>query len=387
MRSALIPLLVALLALAQAGEPPALAPVPVRIDTRANVRFAPSTSAKIVVTLPAGSEVEVFGPAKDAPDWFVIRFPREGRVWVHARNLKPLDGGQRHQVTQPQTKARDDARITAEVVAELDEGMIVEDRGQVVGDWRAVAIPDAVAFVHKSVLKLPPDLDARLRARAAAAEAAERVWQQAMVLYAQYVEQVKANPKAAIGLDWAGLARQLDIVINDHASASVRLAATRVRESVAQLIPPAQKVAEQAGIQPPAPLPPPAPRSEPAPPAAATAPAAAPALPATRPLTEPELRAVVAARPAASPWQAEGLLVIDDAFQAKVGTRIVLMDENGDPVAFIRPKEGADLRVSELINRYVGANGEVLTVPPEQSGLPRPVRLIIATHLAPAGQP
>ncbi|MCS6970308.1 MAG: SH3 domain-containing protein [Planctomycetota bacterium] len=378
MRPSFVVALVVACALLSAGESLAIAPVPVRLDTRANVRFAPSTSAKIVVTLAAGSEVEVFGPAKEAADWFVIRFPREGRVWVHSRNLKPLDGGLRYQVTQAQTKARDDARLTADVVAELNEGDIVEDRGQVVGDWRAVAIPDAVAFVHKSVLKLPPDLDARLRARAAAAEAAERAWQQAMVIYAQYVDQVKANPKAAVGLDWAGLVRLLDSVVNDHASASVRLAATRVRESIAQLVPPAQEVAKKEGIQPPAPLPPPAPRSE--------APASPPpaAAPAPRPLSDQEARAVLAARPASSAWQATGLLVLDDRYAERVGTRVVLMDENGDPVAFIKPKEGADLRVSEFVNRFVGAAGEVYTVPPEQSGLPRPVKLILAQQLAPA---
>ena len=38
-------------------------------------------------------------------------FPREGKVWVHTKNLKPLDGGARYQVTQEQTRARNDASV------------------------------------------------------------------------------------------------------------------------------------------------------------------------------------------------------------------------------------------------------------------------------------
>lgn len=380
-------LLVPALALFLAGAPAvqaaddAVAPIAVALGSNTNVRFGPSKTAKMVVTLKAGTAVEVFGPAKSAPEWFVVRFPKEGRVWVHSKNLKALDGGQRYQVTADRTRARSDATLSADVVAELSAGEVVEDKGNVVGDWRAVNIPDAVAYIHGSLISLPPDVEAKIIDRQKRAAAADQVWQQALATYAKHLELVKASPKAAVGLDWAGLAAQLDTVITDHASASVKTAATRVRESIAALLPPAQKVAEQEGVKPPAaiaekPAAPTAPAGEkPAAGTAAAQPEAAPGL------TPEQVRVLTEAKAAA--WQAEGLLDQDDAYLAKVGTRDVLIDQDGKVVAFIKAKDGVDLKLSELQGRYVGAKGEVLTVPAEQSGLPGPTRLITATEVAP----
>ncbi|HAT09885.1 MAG TPA: hypothetical protein DCS97_04685, partial [Planctomycetes bacterium] len=163
-------LLVPALALLFAGSPvvtaadDVVAPISATFEKNANVRFGPSTSAKVVVTLKAGTAVEVFGPSKSSADWFVIRFPKEGKVWVHTKNLKALDGGVRYQVNQDKTRARNDATLSADVVAELNAGEVVEDKGLVVGDWRAVNIPDAVAYVHKSLLNLPADVEAQMKA-------------------------------------------------------------------------------------------------------------------------------------------------------------------------------------------------------------------------------
>jgi uncharacterized protein YgiM (DUF1202 family) len=381
-------LLVPALALLFVGAPvvsaadDVVAPIAATLEKNANVRFGPTTSAKVVVTLKAGTAIEVFGPAKSSADWFVIRFPKEGKVWVHSKNLKPLDGGLRYQVTQDKTRARNDATLSADVVAELNTGEVVEDKGLVVGDWRAVNIPDAVAYVHKSLLNLPANVAQQMEDKARQAAIADQTWQQALSTYAKYVETAKASPKAAVGLDWAGLAQQLDVVILGHASASTRLAAKRVRDSIAALIPSAQKVATEAGITPPAPI-----GETPKPTPVTTAPAAgtttAPAATGTKVLSDDELRAITAAMPKASPWQAEGILVQDDAFLAKVGTRDLLMDGDGNVKAFIKSKDGVDLKLSELLNREVGAKGELLTVPPEQSGLATPTKLIVATDVAP----
>ncbi len=386
-------LLVPALALLFVGAPvvsaadDVVAPIAATLEKNANVRFGPTTSAKVVVTLKAGTAIEVFGPAKSSADWFVIRFPKEGKVWVHTKNLKPLDGGLRYQVTQDKTRARNDATLSADLVAELNTGDVVEDKGLVVGDWRAVNIPDAVAYVHKSLLNLPADVAQQMEDKARKAANADQVWQQALSVYAKYVETAKASPKAAVGLDWAGLAKQLDVVIVDHASASTRLAAKRVRDSIAALIPSAQKVATEAGITPPAPIgdpPKPTPAvtvTAPTPAVGTTAPAPAPA--GTKTLSDEELRAITAAMPKPSQWQAEGILVQDDAYLAKVGTRDLLMDGDGNVKAFIKSKDGVDLKLSELLNREVGAKGELLTVPPEQSGLATPTKLIVATDVAP----
>jgi len=376
-------LLVPALALLFAGSPvvtaadDVVAPISATFEKNANVRFGPSTSAKVVVTLKAGTAVEVFGPSKSSADWFVIRFPKEGKVWVHTKNLKALDGGVRYQVNQDKTRARNDATLSADVVAELNAGEVVEDKGLVVGDWRAVNIPDAVAYVHKSLLNLPADVEAQMKAKAERAAAADQVWQQALSVYAQYVETVKASPKAAVGLNWAGLAKQLDVVIADHASASVRLAAKRVRDSISAIVPPARELAPQLGQpapesigEPPKPV-----AVEPVKPPTTTEPA--------KPLTDDQLRAMTAAMPKPSQWQAEGILVQDDAYMAKVGTRDVLMDGDGNVKAFIKAKDGVELKLSELLYREVGAKGEILSIPAEQSGLPGVTKLIVATDVAP----
>ncbi len=375
-------LLVPALALLFVGAPVAqaaddvVAPIAAGLERNANVRFGPSTSAKVVVTLKAGTQVEVFGPSRSSADWFVIRFPKEGKVWVHTKNLKALDNGARFQVTTDKTRARNDATLSADVVAELNTGEVVEDKGLVVGDWRAVNIPDAVAYVHKSLLVLPANAEKLMIDRVARAAAAEQTWQQAMAVYARFVETVKASPKAAVGLDWAGLAKQLDVVIVDHASAATRIAAKRVRESIEAILPPAVKVAAEAGITPPTPI-----GTAPVAPTPATGTAPVAQTDSSKPLSDEAIRAMVAAQP--SQWQAEGILVQDDAYLAKVGTRDLLMDGDGNVKAFIKAKDGVDLKLSEILNREVGAKGELLTVPPEQSGLAGPTKLIIATDVAP----
>lgn len=360
------------------------APITANLEKNANVRFGPATSSKVVVTLKAGDTVEVFGPSRTSAEWYVVRFPKQGKVWVHTKNLTAIDGGARYKVSQDKTRARNDATLSADVVAELNVGEIVEDKGLVVGDWRAVNIPDAVAYVHKSLVKLPADAEKKMAEADARAAKADQVWLQTLTTYAQWVETVKASPKAAVGLDWAGLAAKLDVVIADHGSASARLAAKRIRDSIAALVPAAQEVAPKINQPPPASIPDPA-KADPGKPVATDP--GKPATPATadgpKPLTPEQLSAITRAIPPPSPWQAEGMLVQDDQYLAKVGTRDILQDGDGNLIAFIKAKEGADLKLSELQWREVGAKGEVQLIAPEQSGLPKPVKLIVASDVAP----
>ena len=375
MRLLLVPALALLLAGA-VGAPAAqaaddvVAPISAGLERNANVRFGPSTSAKVVVTLKAGTQVEVFGPSKASADWYVVRFPKEGKVWVHSKNLKALDGGLRYQVTTDKTRARNDSTLSADVVAELNTGDVVEDKRLVVGDWRAVNIPDAVAYVHASLVNMPADAQAAIDTRIRTAANADLVWQQALSTYARFVETAKANPKAAVDLDWAGLATQLDVVVAGHASAATKIAAKRVRESITALIKPATDLAPLIGKTAPTPIAPPPTTT--APPADVTA--ATPVIPPLPPMPPP------------SQYQAEGLLVQDDSFMAKVGTRDVLMDGNGDVIAFIKAKDGVDLKLSEIQQRYVGAKGELLSVAPELSGLANPTKLVVATDVSPLRQ-
>jgi uncharacterized protein YgiM (DUF1202 family) len=369
-----------------AADDDAPAPLAGTLTSNSRVRFGPSKSAKDVVTLKSGATVEVFGKAKSDPEWYVIRFPKEGRVWVHQKNLAPIDGGARWKVTVDKTRARNDSRITAEVVAELNQGEIVEDKGDVVGEWRSVTIPDAIAYVHTSLVALPQNQVQALQQRQERAAAAEAVWSQALATYTQYLDTVKANPKAAINCDWASLAMRLDTVIADHASASTRLAAKRIRESIAALLPAATQVAQQQGVQPPAPIQQPAPQPTAPAPGAGTAPQAGSAPTATTgpaPLTAEQVEALNKAKPKPSPWQAEGILMQDDQWLPKVGTRDVLVDGDGNVVAFIKSKDGADLKLSELLYREVGAAGLVEATDPAKTGLATPVKLITASDVAP----
>lgn len=349
------------------------APITAALEKNANVRFGPTTSSKVVVTLKAGDTVEVFGPSKSSAEWYVIRFPRQGKVWVDSKNLTAIDGGARYKVSQDRVRARNDATLSADVVAELGLGEIVEDKGQVVGNWRAVNIPDAVAYVHKSLLKLPADvekgfIDAENRAAAAA-----QAWQGALATYTQFIETVKVSPKAAVGLDWAGLAGQLDIVTAGHASASVRLAAKRVRESITALAP----MVGQVMPAPPEPVvvTPGTPAADPTKPVATST--------DPKPLSSDEVSKLIQARPPPSIYQAEGILVQDDQYSAKVGTRDLIQDGDGNVIAFIKAKDGVDLKLSELQWREVGAKGEIQLIAPETSGLAKPVKLIVATDVAP----
>ena len=102
-----------------------------------------------------------------------------------------------------------------------------------------------------------------------------------------------------------------------------------------------------------------------------------------KPLSPEEVDKLIRARPVPSIYQAEGMLVQDDQYSAKVGTRDLLQDGDGNVIAFIKAKDGVDLKLSELQWREVGAKGEVQVIAPEQSGLAKPVKLIVATDVAP----
>lgn len=355
----------------------AAAPLAVTLKQNANIRFGPSLKAKTVVTLPAGTAIEVFGPAHADKDWLVVRFPKQGKVWVHVKSLKQIGDGVRWQVTTDKARARDDATLAGNVVCELALGEVVEDKGQVVGDWRAVYMPDAVAYVAAKLVSLPADVEKAIGEREQRALNAEGAWQGAVVTYNRFLATIKDNPKAAVGCDWAGLAAVLDSVIADHASASTRRQAQAIREGVAQVVAAATAVAKQDNVQPPAPLPTPG-----------TAATAAPATPAG-PKADPGPKALTAAQLAEitkvvkpSPYQAEGLLVTDDAY-AKAGGRDVIMDADGNVAAVVVPRAGIDLKLSEYSGRDVGVKGTVEVLPPEKTGLSKPVKVVTAVEVVP----
>lgn len=380
-----------------------------------NVRYAPTMQSKVIVTLPAKSEVEVLGPAKVA-GWYVIRFPREGSAWVHSKVLQAVDGGKRWRVTEDRSRARDDSTLRSEIVGELNKGEILEDKGRINGDWRAVYLPNAVAYISSSVLDMPHDLgEAQKQAATRAAEAVQ-AWGTAQSVYASFFDQLKSNPQNALVLDWQGLAVQLDSVIRYHPDADVRVSAQRIKDGIVNVAAAAKNVQLAKGLTPTVGL---AVETTPIPGATATpvttatakpgvtqtsgmsgdplAPALldvpnatpAPAIAVTpiplntaiEPLAPTEiLKAPVVPAVAAKAYAAEGFVTQQNFDQ--VGVTEVLVDGDSNIVAFLKVQVGKDVQLSEYYWRWVGVRGEVQKVEQTKHNLGRDVPLVIVDSLS-----
>ncbi len=399
----------------------------------ANIRFSPSSTAgKVIVTLPKGADIEILGPAKVA-DWFVIRFPREGKAWVHTKVLEPIDGGKRWRVTQDRSRARDDSTLRGEIIAELSKGEILEDMGRLNGEWRAVYLPNAVAYVHKSVLNLPKDLGVEIAKSGERAHQADDVWLSAQAVYASYYSALKANPQNALVLDWEGLGKQFDIVIHDHADADVRVGAQRLKDGIVNVAAAALNLQKAKGLAPvkstgdmPAvvalsgqPLP-----NQPTQPGISTKPQTGPLVdpltpamlsvptPEVTPLPPatvqmpviqtpagqtPVVQTPVAQTPAVEAGPAPAPLAVPTPPAAvkrvaaqgfvtqqnfdQLGVTDVLVDGDGNVVALLKLKVGADLQFSSYIMRWVGVYGEVQQVERAKHGLNHDLPLIIVDDL------
>ena len=371
-----------------------------------NVRYAPTTQSKVIVTLPAKSEVEILGSAK-VTGWYVIRFPREGNAWVHSKVLQAVDGGKRWRVTEDRSRARDDSTLRSEIVAELNKGEILEDKGRINGDWRAVYLPNAVAYISSTVLDMPANLEqARKDADTRAAEAVQ-IWGTAQSTYENFFDQLKNNPQNALVLDWQGLMVQLDSVIRNHPDADVRISAQRIKDGIVNVAAAARNVQVARGITPTI-----SPGNNATPIAgaataatdasAATAaqtsgtsgdPLAPPklsvpdptpvtAIPAiiSEPLPPAEISKPAAPVPAVKAFAAEGFVTQQNFEQ--VGATEVLVDGDSNIVAFLKVAVGKDVQLSEYYWRWVGVNGEVQKVEQSKHNLGRDVPLVIVDSLS-----
>lgn len=386
----------------------------VQLSKNGNVRFAPTTQSKVITTLPAKTEVEILGPAKVA-GWYVIRFPREGNAWVHQKVLQALDGGKRWRVTEDKARARDDSTLGAQIVGELAKGEVLEDKGRLNGDWRAVYLPNAVAYISASVLDMPTDIEkAKTTARDRAMNAAS-VWSAIQPVYASYYDSLQQNPQNAMSLDWDGLGVQLDAVIHDHADPDIRLSAQRIKDGIVNVAAAAKNLQEAKGITPvktPLELPKAgggtvastglAPATgtattvkptnhtsdlgKPLEPTQLTIPGEQPAL--TVPIPPAEVAPVAPAEPAKTPTLAtvaaapaiEGF-VSQQKFEG-VGVNDVLVDGDSNVVAFLQVKVGKDIQLSEYYWRWVGVRGEVQKVDQAKHTLGRDVPLVVIEDIS-----
>jgi uncharacterized protein YgiM (DUF1202 family) len=388
---------------AGAGTPaPASATLPATgilatTSKRANVRYGPNTNSRIACTLNPGDTIEIVGPAP-VPDWYVIRFPQKGTVWVNDRHLQAVDGGKRWKVTADGVNARDDATLKSNIVSELAVGEIIEDRNSSRGNWHAVYIPSAVAYVHKSVINVPDA--ANIKAQVDNAQAIQAVWLSAQVTYTQLYKQVTSHPESAVGIDWSQLQGQLEQVIKSHPDAAVRLAASRIHDGIELVQAKSRLVADNG----------------PSTPAAASTggttggSVAAPAQPGGTTATDPGK----APTPTEGPMHtidtsgdqklntpadsATGTVVVkpqtlptpDDssaAFDAigfvsentdypKVGAPNLLLDSNSNVVAFLVPKAGSTVNLAEYYWRWVGVKGALKDLDPALHGIGKKLPLI-----------
>jgi uncharacterized protein YgiM (DUF1202 family) len=345
---------------------------------RANVRFGPGQTAKVACTLNKGDTVEIIGTAQ-VPDWYVVRFPTQGRAWVSVKVLSPVDGGKRWKVTVDGAHARADATIGAEIVCDMAMGEVLEDRGQVQGDFHAVYIPSAVAYIKKELLTLP-DASAVTQQVQHGSEI-QQLWDHASAEYIRDYNQVQADPKAAATIAWDPLLQDLDRVANESADPLVAQKARRCHDGIQRVIdagkatPALPPVASDPPAKPnPAPLPAPgqtvaannpSPAQTPDNPAdyhvPAGQPGAAPnllAVPEAAPPSPDEVAKPVAPAAApAGPPVAEGYVIANSDYP-KVNAPFLLQDGNSKTVAFLAPKDGSGIVLGDYNWRSVGVDGD-----------------------------
>ena len=129
-----------------------------------NVRYGPSTSALVIITLRPGNQVQLLGPAEGRAGWYEIAFPEDGGAWMHSKVLQPTGNPKEWIVTVDGASVRSDSRINAELVAQLRRGTVVRQhgfddasgnfKGIAVGKWLKVYPTGATAFVYQSVIGL-----------------------------------------------------------------------------------------------------------------------------------------------------------------------------------------------------------------------------------------
>jgi uncharacterized protein YgiM (DUF1202 family) len=416
---ALVPVLALTLGFAVIGEaataadtsalnaPPGAAPAitaTVQVP-RANVRFGPAQTAGLACTLNRGDSVSIIGTAQ-VPDWYVVAFPTQGKAWVSAKVLAPVDGGKRWKVIVDGAHARADATVGAPVVCDMVVGEVLEDRGAVAGDFHAVYIPSAVAYVKKELLALP-SADA-VTQQVQNANAIEQLWQKSSAAYITAYQQVLADPKAAQTIAWDPLLKDLDTVAKQSPDALTAQKAQRCHDGILRVI--AASKAPGAG----APANPAGPVADnpPAQPAPGTKPVGAkpdnpndyvvPAgqpgsaatllkVPETAPPAPEELVPVAAPATApapAAPHSAEGYVIANSDY-AKIPAPFLLQDGNSNVIAFLTVKDGAGVNLSEYTWSSCGIDGDkggldaaALTASKLPAGLP----LITVTHVALLGK-
>lgn len=392
------PLLVPMAVPMMAADAPTEQPqaVATTMSKKGNVRFGPSTQAKVVATLEVGAPVDVLGIAQGLPEWYVVRFPREGSAWIHQKVIQADASGKKAKVIEDRARVRDDSRQGGNIVAELALGEEVEIKERARnGDWVPVYPPSAVAYVHKSVLVIPEAQVPGLDKVVAQANKLDDVWAEAQARYATYKEALDQDVEIAAQLDWEYLDMQLSQVVDGHPNVRVQHSAKRLKDRIVPVVAAALQVQRANKITPVRDVPGKPPvvvkvDPLPTPPTTKTDPTPKPAgdpipKPAVDPLPKPEKpadlgglkKAGVDAPAAVGGFAAQGFL--EERAVAGAGTNHVIIDKNGKICAFVKTKPGVDLQLSEFFWRLVGVKGESQPIDAEkhgQGGGPIPLVLV-----------
>ena len=363
-----------------------------------NVRFGPDQKAKPVVMLKAESPVEVIGAALGAPDWLVIRFPKEGKAWVREDKITPIDDGKRWRVIRDRSNARDDATLGANIVAQLAVGEVLEDKGQKVGNWVAVYIPNAIAYTHKDNVRLasappatgqtattttPGDVVAAVKTvseeNRKQAEESERVWAAAVSTYGDFRDSVTARLEVALNKDWDGLERQLAEVIEKHPSQATRLAAAQIKVAIDKVKTEAKAYALAKNIE----IKVTDPVKEPGKVPTTTHTGVGPVSSGTVPGANPGVTALPG-KVAVSPYAADGLLVQKDLTALDI--HYAIMDGDGNVKAYLKAKDPAALQLSEYYYRNVGVKGVKDPIDAAKAGIENPPPLVTVEEVVLLGR-
>ena len=395
------PLLVPMAVPLMAADVPAVQSqaVATTMSKKGNVRFGPSTQAKVVATLEVGAAVEVLGIAQGLPEWYVIRFPREGSAWIHQKVIQLDASGKKAKIIEDRARVRDDSRQGGNIVAELALGEEVEIKERARnGDWVPVYPPSAVAYVHKSVLVIPEVKIAGLEEAVQQASKLDDVWAEAQARYATYKEALDNDINVAATLDWEFLDMQLAQVVDGHPNVRVQHSAKRLKDRITPVVAAALQVQRANKITPTRDVPgkppvvvkndptpkPDTPKNDPAPKPDTPKNDPTPK-PGIDPLPKPEKpadlgglkEAAIKAPAVVGGFAAQGFL--EERAVAGTGTNHVIIDKNGKICAFVKTKPGVDLQLSEFFWRLVGVKGDSQPIEAEkhgQGGGPIPLVLV-----------
>ena len=385
---ALVPFVLASAAFLSAAEP-----ITATMAKRGNVRFGPSDKAPISTTLPPGTQVEILGAVQRGNEtWYQIRFPRQGKAWIHQMNLQKIDEKQ-YKVTA-KANVRDDATSGANIVSSVEPGDVVEYQGSTVGMFLMIYPPRAVAYVSAKVLNLPAAAPGQEALQVPVAQTAqkpvERLWLTAKQTYASYaaIASDKNQQAKAQTLDWSGLSRQLGEVASNHPETEAKLQAGRFKSGVDEVVSHLQRL----GIKPSVTVPePPAAPAAPSAPLAPVPPVAQPPVAQPQPVIPPA-QPPVAPQPGAQPPVAQpdaaGALanLAREATAAKAfavegfleqrADAYVVLDSNSRVVGMLKLKAGSTVPLSEYFWRLIGVSGQQDGSAKDDEGRDVPVILV-----------